>query len=77
LARVREALDSDSVANELRVCCREGEEAEDEAEEKCWKKVEAEEGRCSLHSGVASMTDAILPAIHPCSSAEEGMGESG
>jgi hypothetical protein len=77
MARVREAVNSDLVANKLSVCCKEREEEEDEAEEKCWKKVDAEEGRCSLHSGVASTTDAILPVIQPCRSAEEGKGESG
>ena len=35
-------MNSDLVANKLSVCCKEGEEEEDEAEEKCWKKAEAE-----------------------------------
>jgi hypothetical protein len=67
----------DSEASELSVCCREealGEDAVEERGEKCWKKDEAEEGRCSLHSGVASMTDAILSSIQPCSSVLEGKG---
>jgi hypothetical protein len=61
------------------VCCRD-EDLEEEAEEeeaKWWKNVEAEEGRCSLHSGVASMIDAILPAIQPCSNVVDGKGTSG
>ena len=73
-------MDSDSEASVLSVCCREEalrEEAEDEEGEKCWKKDEAEEGRGSLHSGVASMTDAILSSIQPCSSVLEGKGEFG
>ena len=77
-ARVREALDSDSVANELSVCCRDEDfEEEAEEEEKWWKNIEAEEGRCSLQPGVASMIDAILPAIQPCSNVVDGKGTSG
>ena len=40
---------------------------EDERGAKCWKNVDADDGRRSLHVGAASTTDRMLFAIQPCS----------
>jgi hypothetical protein len=69
------------VACELSECCREEEGdflevLEEDGLEKCWKKVDAVDGRSSLQAGVAATMVFILLLIHPCSRVSGGRGQS-